>query len=120
MGQPQNAWSFPDCRIFMDKAIEAESGWQVTFESKGHAMNFRMRCYTARDRERRRNKKVFTDEDHPLHNSTIWHNLTLSIQQDDKRLLCDNCRQNVNSQWKVLAIQGDNSLEHMCVSNGPL
>ncbi len=118
MGQPKSDWGFPDSRAFMDKAIEAENGWQVTFETEGKAWNFRQRCYTARDRECKRNVKIYESGD-PMFNSSVWHNLTFVVKRVGRRVLCEECGKDVK-QWQLLATQGDNSLDAKCVSHGPI
>ena len=120
MGQPKSDWGFPDSRAFMDKAIESPNGWQVTFETEGQATNFRMRCYTARDRERRRNTKIY-ETGEPMFNSSVWHNLTFIVAKVDKRVLCALCKKDTGKeQWQLLATQGDNSLDAKCLSHGPI
>ncbi len=122
MGQPQTAWSFPDCRAFMDNAIEAEQGYQVTFRTKGQATNFSLRCYAARDKERLRNAKVYSGVDHPLHNSTVWHQLTFIVKETGKTILCQSCRKVLpeENHWQVVAAQGDTSLDARTLSHGPI
>ncbi len=106
MTAPQDAFSYPDCRAFMDKAIESEKGWQITFEERGQATAFRLRCYTARDRERKRNRKIYS-EDSPMFDSSVWQKLTFTTKE---------CPEG----WQVLAMHGDEALELRGISNGPL
>ena len=106
MTAAKSTWSFPDCRAFMDKAVESEKGWQITFKERGQATAFRLRCYTARDRERKSNSKIYEVGD-PMHNSSVWQKLTFATQE---------CTEG----WQVLAMHGDDALELRGISNGPL
>jgi len=80
MGQPKSPHSFPDCRAFMNKAAEAEIGTRAIFREKGHAKSFQLRCYTARNREQIRNKKMFEEGD-VLYGASTWDTLTFKIQK---------------------------------------
>lgn len=120
MGQATSDFSYPDCRVFMDNAIEAEKGWKAVFAMKGQATNFRMRCYTARGREERRNAKIY-DQSDPMFNSSVWSGLTFVVERVDGKVLCERCGgETEEERWALLAIQGDNSLDTKCVSHGPL
>lgn len=120
MGQARSEFSYPDCRVFMDNAIEAEKGWKVIFELKGQATNFRMRCYTARGREERRNAKIY-DQGDPMFNSSVWSGLTFAVEKVEGKVLCERCGEDAGKEhWQLLAIQGDNSLDAKCLSHGAI
>ena len=80
MPQAATINSFPDVTGFMDKALAAEKGWEVIFETKDKAWAYRMRCYTMRDRELKKNQKIYEDGN-PGKYATIYHNLVLRLKK---------------------------------------
>lgn len=83
MPQPKSANALPDARSFLNNVLKAEKGLKITFPDKKKATVFRFRCYTCRDRERQRNRRIYKDVD-PEHNQTIWDaiSLYLELQKD--------------------------------------
>ena len=80
MPQPTSPHSFPDCRAFMDKAISSKIGTRAIFQKRGLATSFRLRCYTARNREQNRNKKLY-EKDESLHGASVWDRLVLRLEE---------------------------------------
>lgn len=72
--------AFPDCRDFMNKALEAKKGWRARFEERGSAVSFRMRCYTARRRELAFNIKLYP-EGEMMHGKTVWDGLVFLLRE---------------------------------------
>ena len=98
---------FPDCREFMNKAAAAKKGWTVTFAERGSATAFRLRCYTARMRELKRNIKLYPEGEH-MHGRTVWDQLIFLIKED-------------KGGWQVIAVQdGEAALEAQVVRQGPI
>jgi len=71
----------------LDQAIESERGVQRLFhgeeEGRGNAMNFRVRLHTARDVDRRENRKLYPPED-PMHGQTLYAQITVRNPYWDK------------------------------------
>ena len=84
MPQSPDVQAFPDCRSFMDKAIEAKKGFLAIFPEKGQAESFRLRCYTARSREKQQNKKLF-DKDDAMYGKSVWDSLTFRVGEAGAR-----------------------------------
>ena len=51
--------SLADARVMLDRAMEAENGVRITFESRAHALRFRHRLYAMRKRDREQAKKAY-------------------------------------------------------------
>ena len=108
MAQSKSAFGFPDCREFLDRAVESEKGWRVRFDSEGKAKAFRLRCYTARFRELKRNQKIYS-ENEPAYFETAWHRLTFSIRKIDEG---DHA-----GDWAVEAMHGEEALGAAGIGN---
>lgn len=107
MSEAKSDLAFPDCREFWNAALGSEKGWRATFKEKGHATNFRLRCYGVRRRELIFNAKLYNDGDAMRH-QTIWDGIALHIRETEHG-------------WAVLAIKGeDGSLEAITVEQGPI
>lgn len=98
---------YPDCREFMNKAIKADKGWRARFAERGKAVNFRMRCYTARTRERKFNLKFYSKED-VAHGKTVWDELVFFLEE-------------VGSDWEIIALQdAEAMLDSQLIWQGPV
>lgn len=98
---------FPDCREFMNKAIEAEKGWRARFEERGSAVSFRMRCYTARTREKKFNLKFYSKDD-IAHGKTVWDGLVFFLKE-------------VEEGWEIVALQdAEAMLDSQLTWQGPV
>jgi len=107
MPAAKSDYAFPDCREFMNKAIASEKGWRVRFEKHGPAVNFRMRCYTARRRELTFNKKFYGEED-LARDRTVWDGLVFLIKE-------------AGAEWEVIAVKdGAAMLGAQVTWEGPL
>lgn len=80
MPQSHSADAFPDCRNFLDRAVESKKGARAIFPTKKQALSFRMRCYTARARERKRNCQIYEKGD-MLFDTSVWHRLTFIVRE---------------------------------------
>ena len=103
MSEPRRDQGFPDCVEFWDKALDSDKGWKVVFAEKGHATNFRLRCYGARRRMLKFNAQVYGEGD-LMKRKTVWDAIVLHIRQ-------------VEDGWAVLAVKG---LESIAVRQGPI
>ncbi|KKM80737.1 hypothetical protein LCGC14_1336950, partial [marine sediment metagenome] len=87
MPQALSDHAFGDAIGFMDTALAnadsfktKECGQKIIFLTEKAAKNFRLRCYTARTRELRNNKKMFTKED-KAYFVTDYHRLQFIIKE---------------------------------------
>lgn len=110
MNAPKSDQAFPDCRQFLNKAIEQEEGWAIVFAEKGKATNFRLRCYTTRRRELILNSRIYTGdtaEDALARKSTVWDGLVMLVKE-------------VENGWAVMALHdGEAALSAQIVAQGP-
>ncbi len=93
MGQSTSVSGLPDARAFLDRAVAAEKGSSATFETKAAATTFRFRCYTCRDRERKKNVKIYP-EDSPMYGASIYDTLMLVIRP-------------VGEKWEFIAVHDE-------------
>lgn len=68
--------SYADCRSALDRALHSENGVTVTFDTKGKAHYFMMRCYKLRALDRQASTRIYTHDD-PRHNVSVYDVLTL-------------------------------------------
>ncbi len=107
MGVAKSVYSYPDCREFLNRAIDAKKGYGVVFQEEGKATQFRLRCYTARRRELERNVKIYPPGD-MMHDRTAWDGLVFLIKV-------------VPDGFEVQAIQdGSTALGAQVVRQGPI
>lgn len=72
-----------------DQAIESDRGVQRLFKGReagrGPAMNARVRLHTARDIDRRENRKIYPEDD-PMHGQTLYAQIMVKnpYWDDDK------------------------------------
>lgn len=118
MGQPLGDQAYPDARAFMDRALDSETGYRIIFDTEARTKNFRMRCYTARDRERKRNLKIYELQD-PMYGTSVYHTIAFVIKPVGAQTLCEVCRAEVK-QWQLVATHSDNSMDTRCISHGPV
>ncbi len=104
MGAPRSEEAYPDCREFLNKAIESEKGWRDTFVEKGVATNFRLRCYAARSRQLSIEMK-FNKDVKDYVPSTVWDGLMLSVKETEHG-------------WAVIASKDGSS--SLIVEQGPI
>ena len=115
MPQAKSIHSFPDCRSFMDRALAAPNGYFATFSTKGAAFTFSQRCYSARTLEARKNGKLYP-QDNPLHNTSVWHRLVLTIHA-----ISPDPNSNTDSEtFRVIAAHGENALDSTALDHGEL
>ncbi len=75
--------SYPDCRLFLDKSIEAKKGGRLVFKNKGAVFSFRMRCYSLRNRERRQNTRIY-EKDDLMYGKTVWDGLVFKTEEVER------------------------------------
>lgn len=111
MNAPKSNQAFPDCREFLNRAIAERESWGVVFAAEGTAINFRLRCYTARRRQLILNSRLYTgptEEDALARKSTVWDGLILLVKE-------------VEDGWAVLAMHdGKAALNAQIVRQGPV
>ena len=71
----------------LDQALESERGVQRLFkgyeQGRGQAFNFRTRLHSARDYDRRENRRIYPEDD-PMHGQTLYAQLTVRAPYWDK------------------------------------
>ncbi len=111
MNAPRSDLAFPDCRMFLDKAVNDDKGWRMIFREKGEATNFRLRCYTARRRQLKLNAQVYLGEDDAstlARRTTHWDGLVILIRE-------------VDTGWAVLALHDAQALMGVqAIEQGPI
>ncbi len=60
-----------DARVLMDRALEAEKGIRIRFDTSGAAQRMRQRCHYLVSRERLMTIKAFPSDD-PRHGATAY------------------------------------------------
>ena len=109
MNAPKSDQAFPDCRQFLNKAIDQEEGWAIVFAEKGKATNFRLRCYTTRRRELILRSRIYTEntaEAKLARESTPWDGLVMLVRE-------------VENGWAVMALHdGEAALSAQIVEQG--
>lgn len=102
MGMPRSEEGFPDSRLFMDRAVAAERGARAIFRTSRAANSFRIRCYSCRAREVKRNRKVYS-EDNTAYNKSVWDKLIFFIERPEDR---------GDGLWALVALHdGDEALK---------
>ncbi len=86
----KSQYAFPDCRGFMNKAINAEKGWRVRFKENGKAVSFRLRCYTARRRDQAFQIKLRPE----MEGQTAWDGLVFFLNE-------------VEGEWEIMAVKDE-------------
>ncbi len=114
MGLAKSGFAFADCATFMQDAVGHSKGWSMTFQEKGPATNFRLRCYAARRRQLRINEgrtfEHIEDVEQRSHErgKTDWDGLVLLVKE-------------VDNGWAVLALHDGRALiEAQIISQGPI
>ncbi len=111
MNAPRSDLAFPDCRRFLDKAVNDEKGWKMIFKERGEATNFRLRCYTARRRQLKLNSQVNLGESNAsekARTTTHWDGLVILVRE-------------VDTGWAVLALHDADALMGVqAIEQGPI
>lgn len=82
MPQPAALGAFANVTRALDLALEREEGVFIAAATPAEAKSLRQRCYTARDRDRRQNARIYADSpSHPLCGGSIWDPLNFLLSE---------------------------------------
>lgn len=85
--------SYSDCFTLLDGALADPKGARVCIGEYGQAIFFRMRVNQARAIDRKDNKEIYSEVDHPLHGRSIYDPILTRVLED------------TDGQWWVYAIK---------------
>lgn len=81
MGYNTSITSYPDIRGTLDKALLSEKGVRLRFPDEKAAVTFKGRVHTFRSLDRKENKKVYPDPDHPMHGRSAYDPLMVKTEE---------------------------------------
>lgn len=94
---------FFDAKRLMNRALESESGGiRIKFETEKSLLKFRLRCYSARKRDREQSEKAY-DYGHPLHGVSPYDGLYFDKESGDKHTLV--IKQISDEDYGVLSVE---------------
>ncbi len=64
--------AYPDIRGALDQALASAKGVRLRFPDEQAAMTFKGRVHSFRYQDRKENKKVYPDPDHPMHGRSAY------------------------------------------------
>jgi hypothetical protein len=75
--------AYTACYEAYDRAMASDRGIRLHFPNFSAANYYRMRCHMARKIDRRENKAIHPDPQHPLHGTSQYDALQLTIERVD-------------------------------------
>ena len=78
--------SYVDIRGALDRALLSEKGVRLRFPDEKAAMTFKGRVHSFRYQDRKENKKVYPDPDHPMHGRSAYD--PLMVKTEEPTVVC--------------------------------
>lgn len=83
MSLPSSPLAFTDCYRYLEAADLTEWGVRIRCESMNAATFLRMRMNQARNLDRKQNRKLYPERDHPLHGNSKFDKFVFRLRNDD-------------------------------------
>lgn len=78
--------SYVDIRGALDRALESVKGVRLKFPDERAAFTFKGRVHSFRYLDRKENKKIYADPDHPMHGRSVYD--PLMVKTEDPVTVC--------------------------------
>lgn len=81
MAYASSITAYPDIRAALDQALASTKGVRLRFADKKAAMTFKGRVHSFRYQDRKENRKIYPDPDHPMHGRSAYDPLMVKTEE---------------------------------------